>query len=708
MTTALMLHVAEDGCDGWSGARPNPNEAGTDGPLATIGQARDRIRAIRQAGKLRAPVEVLVHAGRYSFTETLQFDEEDLGDERTPVTYRAAGDGEVILAGGIRLDKYDMEDNGVARFSLAEAGHAGLRFRQLICNGVRQPMARYPNYDPERPYTGGYLHVEGPAVDINEDGHGRKDRFVCRDPRLKDWSRIDEVELFVFPRTNYCNDIVRLQSYDPATGEVTLAEPTSYEIYPGDRFYFRNVREELDAPGEWYLDKRAEVLYLHPPVPLEDAVVTVPLVENLIEVNGRPKPAEDFSLEKIDWTDTGGEIRLAQNPEGIERGFLTFQGFTVEGCNGAGIVFRGVRSCGVRECAIRNIGNVGVVVLGGIDCTVADCDIRDTGNHGVYASGGVRSPFKGKFACRHDIRNNYVHHTGVFTKNSAGIAINGVGIAVAHNEVHDSPRWGILSRGSDNLIEYNRIHHVNLETSDTAAIYLVDRDLAMNGTRIRYNRIHDVLGYAEPRWRSHGLTYGIYLDDYTSGVEVRGNLTYRTLGGGAYIHAGQDNVVENNMFLETDAELAHFRRWEPEREYRTLGTHGLALRRNSFCHNILASRRAAAKMYLFSNCATEEHVPDVDGNVFAHNIVWLYGSEILVEVERRDGGRSSLSLADWQALGWDEGTLAVDPQIADLDAEDFRLAETSPALAAGFAPLPLERMGLDRTVRLPERRREQP
>ncbi|MFB9278343.1 right-handed parallel beta-helix repeat-containing protein [Cohnella cellulosilytica] len=693
MTTTLILHVAEDGCDGWSGITSAPNKAGTDGPLATIEEARDRIRAIRKAGKLHSPVEVLIHAGRYSFTETLRFEEQDLGNEQTPVTYRAAGDGEAILAGGIRLDQYKMQDNGIARFSLTEAGYAGLRFRQLFCNGIRQPMARYPSYDPEQPYTGGYLYVDGPDVDLNEDGHGRKDGFICRDPRLKGWSRIDEIELFVFPRTNYCNDIVRLKSYDPETGEVTLAEPTAYEIYPGDRFYFRNVREELDSAGEWYLDKQAEALYLNPPAPLEEVAVTVPLVENLIEVSGRPKPAEDFNIEKIDWTDSGGEIRLAQHPERTTGGFIAFEGLTVEGCNGAGIVFRNVRGCRVRQCEIRGTGNVGVLLLGGIDCSVADCEIRDTGNHGVYASGGVRSPFMGRHACRHEIRNNYVHHTGVFTKNSAGIAMNGVGIVAAHNEIHDGPRWGILSRGSDNRIEYNRIHHVNLETSDTAAIYLVDRDFSMNGTRILYNRIHDVLGYSEEKWRSHGLTYGIYLDDYTSGVEVRGNLTYRTLGGGAYIHAGQDNIIENNMFLETNAELAHFRRWEAEREYRAMGTHGLGLRRNVFRNNILASRQATAKMYLFSNCATEDHLPDIDGNTFEHNFVWLYGREISVEVERRDGQRDSLSLPSWQALGWDAGTRAADPLIADLDAENFRLAEESPALAAGFVPLPLERMG---------------
>ena len=65
MATA-ELYVAVDGNDAWSGALPEPNATGTDGPVATLMRARDRVRELRDAdGKLPGPVTVLVRGGAY-------------------------------------------------------------------------------------------------------------------------------------------------------------------------------------------------------------------------------------------------------------------------------------------------------------------------------------------------------------------------------------------------------------------------------------------------------------------------------------------------------------------------------------------------------------------------------------------------------------------------------------------------------------------
>ena len=41
-----------------------------------------------------------------------------------------------------------------------------------------------------------------------------------------------------------------------------------YSFRKGQRFYFLNVLEELDQPGEWFLDRKTGVLYFWPPAPL--------------------------------------------------------------------------------------------------------------------------------------------------------------------------------------------------------------------------------------------------------------------------------------------------------------------------------------------------------------------------------------------------------------------------------------------------------
>ena len=692
----LILHVATDGCDSWSGLLAQRG-IDLDGPLASISGARNVISAMRKAGELHCPVEVLIHKGIYQIKETIKFKMEDLGCERTPVTYCAAGDGEVIITGGLLLKGFEHHENGVFKLDLNSAGYSGDGFNQFFNNGVRQIKARYPKFNTANPYGAGWLYVEGPIVNMSEDGLGQKDRFICHDPILKTWTNIEEIELFIYARYNWTNDIIRLKSYNQETGEIVLQQPCAYEIYPGDRFYFRNVKEELNAPSEWCLDKEENMLYFYPKGAIdEDSIISISLVENLIEISGTQKPKENIYIEKIDWIDSGGDIGNSPNFSQASIGFIKFQGLTMEGCDGAAALIQGVKSCAIIGCTIRNTGAVGVGVLRGANCRVNDCDIYETGSHGIYISGGIRSPFNGLLEnSGNEAVNNYIHHIGVSCKSVAGVAVNGVGIRVAHNYIHDSPRWGILSRGTDNILEYNHIRHVNIETSDTAAIYLVDRDLSMRGTKIRFNHIHDILGYhcVNGVWHSPAYAFGIYLDDWTSGVEIKGNLTYRTPSGGMYIHAGQDNVVENNMFLETTGELLFLRRWEKEKEYQHLGTHGVGLRRNKVSKNILASRKESACLYRIDNSNDDDNKLDIKGNIIEQNLIWRYELPVKVQISGPSNYSEEISYDEWRANGFDNKSIIGDPLFVDIEKDDFRLNENSPAFEIGFEALPLEKMG---------------
>jgi parallel beta-helix repeat protein len=701
--TLLTLHVAIDGNDQWSGQAPAPNQHRNDGPLATLVAARDRLRALRASKQLRGPAEVLVHAGLYEFKETLRFDVDDLGDEQTPVTYRAAGDGEVRLSGGKRLTNFEPAKGQVVKVDLKATGLAGRRFRQIFSRGVRQHLARYPHFDPANPYGGGWLYAEGELPDLHVNGLGQKDRFVCHDPKLANWKNIEEVELFVFPRWNYSNDIVPLQSYNPQTGVAVLSRPAIYEIYPGDRFYFRNVREELSQPGEWYHDAANDTLYFYPPDDSAEIEVEVPLIDHLIAVEA-PKPDALVSAQQVDgagrwlepddeWRDRDEQLRQMYDPATIKWGYLTFQGFTIEGCNGTAIVIRNARECRVKGCVVRNTGASGVMIRGGTACEINSCDVYATGAAGIAVWGGLRWPFTSSYiTCEHRVVNNYVHHIGEFAKQVAGIAISGVGITVENNLIHDAPRWGIVSRGNENIIQYNHIRHVNIETGDTAAIYLVDRDFSMRGTKIQYNHIHDILGYHRINgvWSSPAYAFGIYLDDWTSGVEIRGNLVYRTPNAGVYLNSGQDNLVENNILLDCRDELISCHRWEAHRELAHCGTHDQGMRRNIFRRNILASSGEKTLLYRFSKTVGEDGSLDIATNQWDNNLIWRDGKEIQTGI----GGtlaaeRVLINWEEWQAAGFDKHSLIADPQLRD----DYSLASESPAFGLGFEPLPVEKMG---------------
>ncbi|MFC4776594.1 right-handed parallel beta-helix repeat-containing protein [Paenibacillus sp. GCM10023252] len=700
MTTILQdkltLHVQRNG-----------NDHSTEGPLASLAGARNRIRELRASGAVTGPIEVILHTGRYEVRETIHFDQQDLAVEDSPVTFRAAGDGEVVLVGGCLLRDPQIGENGMLEYNLSKLGLGCIAFDQLFCNGERMRKARYPKFDADNPYGGGWLYVDGPVTEPHQKGIGARDRFICKDPRLLSWSQLEEVELFIFPRHNWYNSIVKLKSYDPETGEVVLKDPVIYEIYPGDRFYFQSVKEELQAPGEWYLDEEKQRVMFIPPahIPLDQLSVVIPLVKNIIEVRSQFDQEEDIYKEKIDWQDRGGYLMKSRQQYLVEEGHLSFKGLTLEGCEGTALFVKRAKGIRLEGCVIRGTGGPGVTVLQGVQCQVLGCDIYETGSHGVYMSGGYITTFEVKKASSDNVvANNYIHHVGVLHKGVAGVAINGIGIRVAHNYIHDGPRWGIFTRGNDHQIEYNHIRHVNVETCDTGAINTCDRDWTMNGTTIEYNLIHDVIGYQRVKgvWRTPAFAFGIYLDDYTSGIEVRGNITFRTPGAGMYVHSGKDNVIENNMFLETREESIFVLGWKPQDEYRTHGTTGLSLTNTRYVRNIIGSKQSSNSVYKF--CIRDYDNLMEKGNEFDHNVLYGDGinaddgAEPFIKVLARDEDYSTRADHDcwqvWKSMGHDANSLVADPRFVNAEQDDYRLLEGSPALTLGFIPIPVEKIGL--------------
>ena len=62
----LTLHVSPQGNDTWNGLLSVPNVGETDGPLATLGGARDALRRMRYSGRLpQGKITVQFEQGRY-------------------------------------------------------------------------------------------------------------------------------------------------------------------------------------------------------------------------------------------------------------------------------------------------------------------------------------------------------------------------------------------------------------------------------------------------------------------------------------------------------------------------------------------------------------------------------------------------------------------------------------------------------------------
>jgi parallel beta-helix repeat protein len=537
----VTLHVSPRGNDRWSGTIAAPDAATTDGPFATLERARDELRKRRAAGSVADGATVLVHAGTYELERTFTLGPDDSGTTEAPVVYRAAPGEKAVIIGGRRITGFKPWKGSILRADVAAQGFNDLAIRALILDGQRQPLARYPNFEADNPYGGGWAFADGKLVPMYADQPGEVNNtlhYRARDARI--WAHPDEVEVFVFPRFNWWNNIVPIRSIDRAKRLITLAGEASYAIRPGDRYYFRNAREELDAPGEWYHDRRAGTLDFWPPRPLEGRDVVAPRIATLV----RLEPATAH---------------------------VTIRGFVLECTTGEAVVLRETAWCLVAGNTIRNVGDYhhgGVAVLGGKFNRVSGNDVHDVGSHGISISGGDRKTLT---PAANVADNNYIHHVGVEYKQGVGISLDGVGNRAEHNLIHDGPRMGIMFSGNNLVINDNEIRHVNLETEDTGAVYTGGRDwISSRGTVIKHNYFHDMLGFgkdAEGHWVSPHFAWGVYLDDNTGGVDVIGNIVARCSRAGLHLHNGRDNVIVNNVLVDNGEQQFEYSGWTSKHSY---------------------------------------------------------------------------------------------------------------------------------------------
>jgi hypothetical protein len=619
--------VATDGNDSWSGRLPAPNDAKTDGPWATLAHARDAIRQMKKDGQLQTAVTVHVRGGIYALPQGLKFTAEDGGTAAAPVVYRAFKNEKPILVGGRVVTGFTPHEGKILKADVGAQGFRGVYFRQLICDGQRQHLARYPNFSAENPYGGGWAYADGKYIPMYQEVPGEdRHSFKYREQDTRTWSRPEEVEVFVFARYNWWNNICRIKSIDRATRQVTLANDASYPIRPSDRYYFRNALEELDSPGEWYLDKQTWTLYFWPPAPPDGKAIVAPTARTILELGSGTR-------------------------------YLTIRGFTIECAEGSAVVLSQTDHCLIAGNTIRNVGDYhgsGVVVNGGMQNGVIGNDLADIGSHGISLSGGDPRTLT---AAGNYAENNYIHHVGVFYKQGVGVDLRGVGNRAAHNLIHDAPRMGIMFGGNNLVIEYNHIRHVNLETADTGAVYTGGRDwLGSRGTVLRYNYFHDILGYGyeHGKWVSPHYAWGVYLDDNTGGVDVIGNIVVRSVRGLIHLHNGRDNLIENNIFvggalqqMECNGWTESSRMWkdhlptmiqgyesvanEPAwQKMRNMQTHptkavlpdGKIMSGNRYTRNIIYYRDPQAKYVSFRTFS-------FDHNECDSNLIWHFGQPIL-------------------------------------------------------------------------------
>ena len=665
----LQLYLAPDGNDMRSGVRPEGR--GPDGPLATLERARDILRARKAAGELSEGAFVELRKGTYYLDRPVELGPQDSGTATAPIVYRRYGKEEVLIKGSRLVVRWRPYQRGIWQARLAGTPFVKSGVGDLFFVGKRQPRARVPNVDPKHPRSGGFLYVDGVVE------KGSKSLFHYNPNLLKPqaWTHPERARVTVWSWLNWNLNRVTIKRIDTEKHIVELAGNASYKLIRGNRFYIDNVFEELDAPGEWYHDLQTRTLYFLPPDgESPEGKVSVALSSGLIVVKGDRK------------TGTFAE-------------HLHFHGLTLSETRGSAVVLDAAAHCQVTASTVTNTGSVGVYLTGAAHHNrIAGCDIHHCRAQGIVLNGRrdwSHSP-TGKLS-HNVITNNHVYQIGDGGNAWAAIQIHpGCGgncthdNVISHNLVHDTPRQGIRFDGMRNVVECNRVHHTNQEQSDTGAIGMGSRDIYERGSSVRYNYVHDTGGYNMLKpgvWQYPHYCWGIYLDDYTSGVHVYGNICVRTYLGGVMVHGGQDNIIENNIVVDGKTTQLYLSPIDSLTRGRTKGHHdtsmwlmtGTVIRRNIFRYDASTARYIRGRKY-------EQCLAECDRNLF-----WPGEGAIRMQVKPAEG---ESEWEAWRKMGYDQNSLVADPLFVAPEKDDYRLREDSPAFALGFEPIPMEKIGL--------------
>ncbi|HXE51632.1 MAG TPA: right-handed parallel beta-helix repeat-containing protein [Tepidisphaeraceae bacterium] len=659
---ALKIYVSPDGNDHWTGRLDKPNLARTDGPVASLGRARDLLRA----SKPQHGAEVLIAGGKYFLNDGVEFKKEDSGTATGPIVYRAQDGQGVHLIGGREVRGFSpVKDPAIlARLSPGAREHVlqvdlkaqGITdFGRYRSRGFGRPgapaalevffrnepmtLARWPNQ--------GFVKIAGIPHDQQEaDEHGGKlgkltGGFLYEGDEPGRWK--DDLDVWVhgYWAYDWANSYERVASID--TGKHLIKTAPPYGIYgfrKGQRLYFLNILEELDSPGEWYLDRASGILYFWPPAPLAQGSVFVSIVEQPL-------------------------IRLH------DVSHVTFRGLTVECSRGDGIRIEGGSDDAIDRCTIRNVGDTAVVVHGGANHQVTRCDIYNPGDGGISLSGGDRKTLTPAHLLA---ENNRLHHIARWSKcYQPAIDMSGVGNRAAHNLIYDHPHCGILLSGNDHVIEFNEIHHVCLETGDVGAIYM-GRDYTYRGNVIRYNYIHDTGGVGMG-------SMGVYMDDCVSGTTIYGNL-FKNVQRAVFLGGGRDFRVENNVFIDCKPAVQLDARgldktpvWH-DMVYQFMRQRLAEMHPDEPPYSIRYPELTGLKKFY----ASDNGIPP--GNItIAHNI---------------SVGGKSLSL-QWHAtramVTTADNLVDADPHFVDPSSGNYQLRDDSPAFKLGFKRIPIDQIG---------------
>jgi hypothetical protein len=649
----LTFYVARNGNDKWSGRLPEPAASRQDGPFATLPAAIQAARLARQdKAAISGGITILLRAGIYDLSDPLVFGPGDSGaSEKQPFTIAAYPGEKPVLSGARRISGWRKVagQTNLWQTSIPDVQSGKWYFRSLFMNGQRKQRARTP--------TTGFFRIQGSSPQDKP----LKLKFNPGEIK-KSWADDGDVELVGL----FAWSDVRMQirAVDVSNHVAILSgapRPSNREDHA--RYFIENAPDGVDAPGEWYLNRRSGVLQYQGEAGENPnrAAVLVPRLNHLVVLQGDlagQKPIQHVVLRGLTFSHT--DWTLGENGYADTQAAVAIHG---------DLRAEGAIDCVIEDCTFAHLAGYAIDLGRGCQRNkIIGNEMFDLGAGGVRIGETAKptAPFEENHG--HILTDNHIHDAGLVYPPAVGVFIMQSGQnRVAHNHIHHlyytaisvGWNWGYQETPCrENIIEFNHLHDIGqFMLSDMGAIYTLG---IQKGTVIRNNLIHDVNSFSYGGW-------GLYPDEGSTDMIWENNVVYRCKSAGFHQHYGRDNLVRNNIFA--------------------FGKE----------HQLMRTRAEAHSSFTFTNNIVYFDSGDLLGSNWSND---HYAIDDNVYFDARPGASAeamkftAMNLEQWREHGHDNHSIIADPLFVDAAHYNFQLRPDSPALKLGFKPIDLSHVGV--------------
>ncbi len=481
-----------------------------------------------------ASVNVILRGGDYRLSDTLYM----YGDDG--ITYKAYTGEKPVIKGSklLSADSFEIAQSGsvydrlprnskgkVKQISLFEQGidiknlPTAMNL-SLYVDGKEQEVSQYPNGE-------GNFALGGKRA--------TSDSFIPKDEKGLKWSKIESGDSYIGGNLNtdfgiYTKPVLGVDEISGAVkvdtsgmGSLKL-DLMKYKIY--------HLPEELDSPGEWYVDRENGVLYYYPINDLNGKTIEFICNEKpLIQM----KNADNITFSDITFAQSGG-LAIDALKNGAER---CVSNLTVSGCE-----FFDLQS-GINVIMGEYSPLEDYESDGGENIIIKDSNFYNIWGKPLLMYGGKRITLT---ANNSYVTNNYFYRCGYKGHSYFNVTFDyTVGTTVENNVFHNMRGIAVGFGGNNIKLRYNEVYNVMRNGTDGGAVYSGNSYL-LRGNEIAYNYIHDLETLPN---EGHGVgnNVGIYLDDGLSGQYVHNNII-SDVGIGVLFY-GSDNTVENNTIVNS-------------------------------------------------------------------------------------------------------------------------------------------------------------